>query len=635
MSSRSGPVAAHNLVFSDGVVRLECAATGAVVAERVPGDDPARIGVALRGLAPHCDGPVVAVLPAEVFRAVEVPSGPVAPLVARLALARRALSRHPGAGRIAWATAIAAAFGLGPRAFALATGPADRRGPLAAVAVERRILEEAARFLAAHGIALAAVRPDPALLPGRVLPRLPLATARPARSRVQRAVAPGPWLAGPWLAGLRARVAGQASRRAALAGGAAVAAVLAGALVLAGRDAPVAETPGPLVTLPDMPVLEAAADVAAPEVTAALPQPLAPKPRTLTGLELLTEEAPPRRPEAPAALAEVLAALDAPALASVGSRSAPPDVVADARRAAELAQARADATRLAAVSPVPRPAAEAGSATLGADLAGRPAPRPGDAGDAAAAAPSEPATGPQASAGDAAAPRPQPRPLSEAEEVAQAVAAALAAAPPVQVAALDPAVSGATAGLAAAATAGPRPAPRQAAAVPAAVPAAAPQAARAPAPVAVRPAPQAAPRQMAALPQQAAPAAAAPRVQAPAVAPRTQAPAVAPQRAQPQPAQPQRQAARPPQPQPQAQRQQAQPQRQAAPAAAAGGSGNISLIGVFGASNQRHALVRLPNGSVQRVRPGETVAGAQVAAVGADNVRLRVNGGDRVLRLPD
>jgi hypothetical protein len=641
MSSRSGPVAAHNLVFSDGVVRLECAATGAVVAERVPGDDPARIGAALHGLAPHCEGPVVAVLPAEVFRAVEVPRGPAAPLVARLALARRALSRREDAERLPGAASLAAAFGFGPRALALATGPADRRGRVAVVAVERRTLKEAARFLAAHGIALAAVRPDPALLPGRVLPRLPLATARPARSRVQRAVAPGSWLAGswvagPWLAGLRARLAGLASRRAALAGGAAVAAVLAGALVLAGRDAPVAETPGPLVTLPDMPVLEAAADVAAPEVTAALPQPLAPKPRTLTGLELLTEEAPPRRPEAPAALAEVLAALDAPALASFGSRSVPPDVVADARRAAEAAQARADATRLAAVSPVPRPVAESMPASATAsDPAGRPAPRPGDAGGAAAAGPSEPAAGPQASAGDPAAQRPQPRPLSEAEEVAQAVAAALAAAPPVQVAALDPAVSGATAGLAAAATAGPRPAPRQAAAVPAAVPAAAPQAARAPAPVAVRPAPQAAPRQMAALPQQAAPAAAAPRVQAPAVAPRTQAPAVAPQRAQPQPAQPQRQAARPPQPQPQVQRQQAQPQRQAAPAAAAGGSGNISLIGVFGASNQRHALVRLPNGSVQRVRPGETVAGAQVAAVGADNVRLRTNGGDRVLRLPD
>jgi hypothetical protein len=645
MSSRSGPVAAHNLVFSDGVVRLECAATGAVVAERVPGDDPVRIGAALHGLAPHCDGPVVAVLPAEVFRAVEVPRGPAALLVARLALARRALSRRADAERIPGAASLAAAFGFGPRALALATGPADRRGRVAVVAVERRTLEEAARFLAAHGIALAAVRPDPGLLPGRVLPRLPLAAAGPARSPVRRAVAPG-----PWLAGLRARLQGQVSRRAALAGGAAVAAVLAGALALAGRDAPVAEVPGPLATLPDMPVLEAAADAAAPEVTAALPQPLAPKPRRLTGLELLTEEAPPRRPEAPAALAEVLAALDAPALASVGSRSVPPDVVADARRAAEAAQARADATRLAAVSPVPRPVAESVPASATAsDPAGRPAPRPGDAGGAAAAAPSAPsapAAGPQASAGDPAAQRPQPRPLSEAEEVAQAVAAALAAAPPVQMAALDPAVSGAAAGLAAAATAGPRPAPRQAAAVPAAAPAAAPQAARAPAPAAqpvqarmapaaVRPAPQAASRQMAALPQQAAPAAAAPRVQAPAVAPRTQAPAVAPQRAQPQPAQPQRQAARPPQPQPQVQRQQAQPQRQAAPAAAAGGSGNISLIGVFGASNQRHALVRLPNGSVQRVRPGETVAGAQVAAVGADNVRLRTNGGDRVLRLPD
>lgn len=64
-------------------------------------------------------------------------------------------------------------------------------------------------------------------------------------------------------------------------------------------------------------------------------------------------------------------------------------------------------------------------------------------------------------------------------------------------------------------------------------------------------------------------------------------------------------------------------------------SGELTLVGVFGTSSRRHALVLLPGGAIQRVRPGETVNGVEIAAVGEDSVRVRVNGRDGVLRLPD
>ena len=63
--------------------------------------------------------------------------------------------------------------------------------------------------------------------------------------------------------------------------------------------------------------------------------------------------------------------------------------------------------------------------------------------------------------------------------------------------------------------------------------------------------------------------------------------------------------------------------------------GNVALIGVFGAESGRHALLRLPNGAVQRVRAGDSVQGVQVAAVGSDSVRLSGRGRDTLLRLPD
>ncbi len=63
--------------------------------------------------------------------------------------------------------------------------------------------------------------------------------------------------------------------------------------------------------------------------------------------------------------------------------------------------------------------------------------------------------------------------------------------------------------------------------------------------------------------------------------------------------------------------------------------GSVSLIGVFGSEEGRHALLRLPNGAIQRVSAGDSIQGVQVAAVGPDSVRLSGRGRDTVLRLPD
>jgi hypothetical protein len=63
--------------------------------------------------------------------------------------------------------------------------------------------------------------------------------------------------------------------------------------------------------------------------------------------------------------------------------------------------------------------------------------------------------------------------------------------------------------------------------------------------------------------------------------------------------------------------------------------GNVSLIGVFGGENGRHALLLLPDGSIERVRPGDRVRGAQVAAIDSESVRLSGGGRDTLLRLPE
>ena len=63
--------------------------------------------------------------------------------------------------------------------------------------------------------------------------------------------------------------------------------------------------------------------------------------------------------------------------------------------------------------------------------------------------------------------------------------------------------------------------------------------------------------------------------------------------------------------------------------------GNVALLGVFGGADGRTALLRLPNGKVQKVSAGDRVQGMQVAAIGSDSVRVTGRGRDTLLKLPD
>ncbi len=64
--------------------------------------------------------------------------------------------------------------------------------------------------------------------------------------------------------------------------------------------------------------------------------------------------------------------------------------------------------------------------------------------------------------------------------------------------------------------------------------------------------------------------------------------------------------------------------------------GSVSLIGVFGGEGGRHALLLMPDGSIERVRPGDRVMrNARVAAIDGESVRLSGSGRDTLLRLPD
>jgi type IV pilus biogenesis protein PilP len=61
----------------------------------------------------------------------------------------------------------------------------------------------------------------------------------------------------------------------------------------------------------------------------------------------------------------------------------------------------------------------------------------------------------------------------------------------------------------------------------------------------------------------------------------------------------------------------------------------VSLIGIFGSGSGRHALIKMPNGRIQRVAAGDKVAGMQVAAIGADSVQVNSRGRAAILALPD
>lgn len=60
----------------------------------------------------------------------------------------------------------------------------------------------------------------------------------------------------------------------------------------------------------------------------------------------------------------------------------------------------------------------------------------------------------------------------------------------------------------------------------------------------------------------------------------------------------------------------------------------VNLIGVYGSSNSRRALVRLGNGRYQKVRIGDALDGGQVAAIGDSELRYIKSGKNVVLRIP-
>ncbi|TCP43286.1 hypothetical protein [Rhodovulum marinum] len=60
----------------------------------------------------------------------------------------------------------------------------------------------------------------------------------------------------------------------------------------------------------------------------------------------------------------------------------------------------------------------------------------------------------------------------------------------------------------------------------------------------------------------------------------------------------------------------------------------VNLIGVYGASGDRRALVRLPSGRYEKVKVGDRIDGGRVAAIGESQLRYVKNGRNVVLDLP-
>ncbi len=391
---------------------------------------------------------------------------------------------------------------------------------------------------------------------------------------------------------------------------------------------------------------------------------------TVSGLAQLRPGAVPA-PDLPGALAVIRDVLsgteDAPILSGASS-VAPP----------EPAAAAAPATTPPAAAPRPV-AAEAQPAAAPAFTAPRPPARPARQAAAPAPAPEpEPEPKPAVAAAE-----PAPAPAREPAAATTRAAAAIAPPPARPESAAESAVAGqvaqavgaavvaagveASTRTAAASAGDARPAPRtdfrpvrQAAAAPA-VQRATPARQAAAAPQPARAATQATPRSVAQAPQRQQRVAAAQPARQAAAQPARQAAAqparqVAAQPARQAAAQPARQAAAQP-----ARQAAAQPARQAraTPArhaaaqrpasnnatnsttAAAAATQNVNLarrgvtlIGVFGPESDRYAMVRLSNGSVQRIKAGDQVQGAHVAAVGASTVQFANNGRTTTLAMP-
>jgi hypothetical protein len=61
----------------------------------------------------------------------------------------------------------------------------------------------------------------------------------------------------------------------------------------------------------------------------------------------------------------------------------------------------------------------------------------------------------------------------------------------------------------------------------------------------------------------------------------------------------------------------------------------INLIGVYGGTSSRRALVRMGNGSYMKVQVGDRLDGGQVAAIGESELRYVKSGRNLVLRIPE
>ncbi|CAN0124951.1 unnamed protein product, partial [Chrysoparadoxa australica] len=60
----------------------------------------------------------------------------------------------------------------------------------------------------------------------------------------------------------------------------------------------------------------------------------------------------------------------------------------------------------------------------------------------------------------------------------------------------------------------------------------------------------------------------------------------------------------------------------------------INLIGVYGTSDNRRALVRLANGKYQKVKVGDRLDGGQVTAIGEDALRYSKGSRNLTLQMP-
>ena len=62
--------------------------------------------------------------------------------------------------------------------------------------------------------------------------------------------------------------------------------------------------------------------------------------------------------------------------------------------------------------------------------------------------------------------------------------------------------------------------------------------------------------------------------------------------------------------------------------------GRMALIGVFGSSRNRHAIVRLRSGNFVKVGNGESIEGYQITGMSDNAIRLRRGGRETLLVIP-